>query len=63
MKEQEKAAAPDEEVDFSICEADVRDSLRTFVKGMSEQERNRFLAIYAKYQDKGGNNTAEAIKQ
>ena len=44
-----------EEPDFRINEEDIRESLKTFVKGMSESERNRFLSIYAKYQDKGGN--------
>jgi hypothetical protein len=29
---------------------------------MNEQEKRRFLGIYAKYQDKGGNQTAETIK-
>jgi|LauGreDrversion4_2_1035121.scaffolds.fasta_scaffold186792_3 hypothetical protein len=39
----------DEEPDFSINEDDIRESLQTFVKGMSEAEKKRFLAIYAKY--------------
>jgi hypothetical protein len=52
-----------EEPDFSINEDDVKESLKTFVKGMSESEKNRFLGIYAKYQDKGGNQTIESIKQ
>jgi hypothetical protein len=38
-----------EEPDFSINEDDIRESLKTFVKGMSESEKNRFLGIYAKY--------------
>ena len=49
------------EPDFSIGPEDVRESLKTFVRGMNEQERRRFLGIYAKYQDKGGN-TSEAIR-
>ena len=53
----------DDDVDFSIGEEDVRESLKTFVKGMSEQEKRRFIDIYNKYQDKGGNNTANSIKQ
>ena len=52
-----------EEPDFRIAEQDVRESIKTFVKGMSEQEKRRFLGIYAKYQDKGGNQSAESIKQ
>jgi len=51
------------EADFRISQQDVRESMKTFVKGMSEQEKRRFLAIYAKYQDKGGNQSAESIKQ
>jgi hypothetical protein len=43
------------EANFRISQQDVRESMKTFVKGMSEQEKRRFLAIYAKYQDKGGN--------
>ena len=37
------------EADFSISETDIMDSLKSFVKGISDQERNRFLGIYAKY--------------
>jgi hypothetical protein len=39
------------------------ESLKTFVKGMSESEKRRFLGIYAKYQDKGGSTTAASIKE
>jgi len=42
-----------EEVDFTIEEPDVLETFKTFVKGMSKQEKQRFLGIYAKYQDKG----------
>jgi hypothetical protein len=53
LKEQEEEVE-EEEPDFSIDEGDIRESFKTFVKGMSEGERRRFLGIYAKYQDKGG---------
>ena len=43
-----------EEPDFSINEDDIYENLTTFVRGINEGERNRFLGIYAKYQDKGG---------
>ncbi len=39
--------------DFSIGIEDIKESLKTFVKGMNEGEKRRFLGIYAKYQDKG----------
>lgn len=51
------------EPDFSIGEEDVKEALNTFVRGMSEDERRRFLGIYAKYQDKGGAVSAESIKK
>ncbi len=64
LKHEENNGRSDEnEVDFRISQNDVRESMRTFVRGMSEQEKRRFLAIYAKYQDKGGNQSAESIKQ
>lgn len=65
LKAEEVAGRSDqnEEVDFSIAEKDIRESFKTFVKGMNETEKRRFLDIYAKYQDKGGNNSAEGIKQ
>lgn len=62
IKAEEGKSSSDDLVDFSIDEKDVKNSLKTFVKGMNESEKRRFLAIYAKYQDKGGNNTAEGIK-
>jgi hypothetical protein len=63
-QEEEENGLGDKEIepDFSVNEDDIRESLKTFVKGMSESERNRFLGIYAKYQDKGGNLTRESIK-
>jgi hypothetical protein len=63
LKLEESGMGDGMESDFSINERDVREALRTFVKGMSEDERRRFLHIYAKYQDKGGAFTAESIKQ
>jgi len=48
LKEQEEEVE-EEEPDFSIDEGDIRESFKTFVKGMSEGERRRFLGIYAKY--------------
>ena len=36
-------------IDFSINEDDIMENMKTFVRGMNEQERQRFLAIYAKY--------------
>ena len=36
-------------LDFSISEKDVRETLKNFVKGMNEAEMHRFLAIYRKY--------------
>jgi hypothetical protein len=48
--------------DFSIGEKEVRESIKTFVKGMNEGERRRFLGIYAKYQDKGGTTKPEEIR-
>jgi len=38
-----------EEPDFSINEEDVIENLKTFVKGINESERKRFLGIYEKY--------------
>ncbi len=38
-----------DEPDFSINEDDIKESMNTFVKGMNEGEKRRFLAIYAKY--------------
>lgn len=61
--EENNGRSAENEVDFRISQHDVRESMRTFVRGMSEQEKRRFLAIYAKYQDKGGNQSAESIKQ
>ncbi len=50
LKHEENNDRSDEnEVDFRISQHDVRESMRTFVRGMSEQEKRRFLAIYAKY--------------
>ena len=43
----------DEEPDFSIGENDIRETLKSFVKGMNKDEMNRFIGIYKKYQDKG----------
>jgi hypothetical protein len=37
--------------------------MKGFVKGISESERNRFLNIYYKYQDKGGVVTKEEIRK
>lgn len=49
LKQAEGAPASMEEPDFTIGEEDVRESLKTFVKGMSEEEKRRFLGIYRKY--------------
>ena len=43
----------DEVEEIQIVEEDVRKAFNDFVKGMNQQEMNRFLAIYHKYQDKG----------
>ena len=65
LKNEEKGGSDGGKIepDFRITQTDVRESMKTFVKGMSEQEKRRFLGIYAKYQDKGGNQSAESIKQ
>ena len=39
----------DSNLDFSISENDIDTTLKQFVKGMNEQEMNRYLAIYKKY--------------
>eukprot|EP00347_Sterkiella_histriomuscorum_P013019 403366324 len=61
LKESEGSNQQDEDPDFSINEEDILENLKVFVKGINDQERRRFLGIYAKYQDKGGNNSAEQI--
>ena len=50
------------EPDFSINEFDVIETLKTFARGINEEEKRRFEGIYAKFQDKGGV-TADSIKQ
>ena len=42
-------ALEQEQTVLNMCEDDIREALRSFVKGMNEQERNRFLGIYHKY--------------
>jgi len=48
LKNEEKGGGS-AQADFRIAEQDVRESMKTFVKGMSEHEKRRFLGIYAKY--------------
>ena len=67
LKEQELKKGPvngeEAEISFSINEEDIEANLKTFVKGINDQERNRFLGIYAKYQDKGQVNPADIVKK
>ena len=64
LKEEEsRKGGGAQEVSFGIAEQDIKESFRSFVKGMSESEKRRFLGIYAKYQDKGGASMHEAIKK